>query len=271
MAISMATLLSVADNRRFIIGVLMRAFVLVVCLILSSFACVAQAETIRLTVYDDGRSCPGDCDAHVVFDDALNRSDFAHLPGTQKGECIKGQKCEICIESGRKQCLEVTYRGRGPTKKTFDLTPAFFRDACATPPTQPALGAKCKELKKDGQALEGRVNCIANPGHAKCVEMIAHAKAARDLDEPKYEQCVRVGEEKYNQGKSKSEQRANTCTYEFLSNGGPNSHGTRWRKLLPGACREGTFVGPYGTDCCNGFPFEDGPKGAECKFYYPKP
>lgn len=101
----------------------MRAFALIACLLLASIASLSQAETIRLTVYDDGRACPGNCDAHVVFREDLNGSDFAHIPGTQKGKCVDGQKCEICIESGRKQCLEVTYRGAGPTGKTLGSTP----------------------------------------------------------------------------------------------------------------------------------------------------
>ncbi|HBP6526345.1 TPA: hypothetical protein L6A81_11955 [Pseudomonas aeruginosa] len=248
----------------------MRALALVASLLLASFASFSQAETIRLTVYDDGLSCPGGCDAHVVFDDELFKTGFARLPGTENSRCVENEKCEICIESGRKQCLEVTYRGRGPTKKTYDLTPAFFREACANTPTQPALAAKCRELQRDAQSLDGRINCIATPGHAKCIEMIANAKTAQDLDRPKYEQCVSVGEDNYNQGKPASEKRANDCTYEFLRTG-HNRNGVIWRKLLPAACRAGTYVGPYGTDCCNGFPFEDGPKGKECEFYYPIP
>ncbi|EMG2118666.1 hypothetical protein V4Z64_005170 [Pseudomonas aeruginosa] len=249
----------------------MRAFALIACLLLASIASLSQAETIRLTVYDDGRACPGNCDAHVVFREDLNGSDFAHIPGTQKGKCVDGQKCEICIESGRKQCLEVTYRGAGPTGKTFDLTPSFFREACEPTPAQPALAAKCKALIKEVHALDGRINCIATPDNAKCAAMIAKAKAAQALDQPKYEQCALLGEYKYNKDKPKAERRVDKCSYEWLSNGGPNSKGVTWRRLLPGACRQGNYVGPYGTDCCTGVQFEDGPKGIECTVYYPKP
>lgn len=249
----------------------MRALALVASLLLAAFASFTQAETIRLTVYDDGRSCPGNCDAHVVFDDGLFKSGFARLPGSQDSRCIEGQKCEICIESGRKQCLEVIYRGRGPDENTYDFTPAFYQEVCATSPPQPALAAKCRELKDAGRKLLGNINCIANPGHAKCKEIIQKAKQAQELDKPKYEQCRRVGEYKFNRLKLGTEMRIDKCAYEFLSRGGPNSRGTRWHKLLPGACRTGTFVGPYGTDCCNGYPFDDGPKGVECHIYYPKP
>lgn len=101
--------------------------------------------------------------------------------------------------------------------------------------------------------------------------MIAKAKAAQALDQPKYEQCALLGEYKYNKDKPKAERRVDKCSYEWLSNGGPNSKGVTWRRLLPGACRQGNYVGPYGTDCCTGVQFEDGPKGIECTVYYPKP
>lgn len=253
----------------------MRSLAIVASLLLALFAPLTQAELIRLTVYDDGRSCPGNCDAHVVFHDSLRSLDgvhgteFAHLPGGGNSRCVEGEKCEICIESGRKQCLEVIYRGRGPTVKTFDLTPAFFLEACANTPAQPALAAKCKQLKKEGEELTGRINCIANPSDPKCIEKIAKAKAAQELDNPKFELCARVGAMKYNKSKEDSEKRSDDCAYEVLSTGA-NSKGHTWHKLLPGACRAGSFVGPNGTDCCNGIPFEDGPKGVECRYYYPK-
>ena len=41
-------------------------------LLLSLFSSSSQAFTIRMTMYDDGRSCPANCDAHIVFDNALN-------------------------------------------------------------------------------------------------------------------------------------------------------------------------------------------------------
>jgi hypothetical protein len=61
------------------------------------------------------------------------------------------------------------------------------------------------------------------------------------------------------------------CAYE---KGGTskNSRGDPWRKLLPAACRPGTFVGLDGLDCWSGDPLTDrGFGSAECAGYYVKP
>src|SRR5687767_14716582 len=41
-----------------------------------------------------------------------------------------------------------------------------------------------------------------------------------------------------------------------------------WKKLLPGVCRPGTFVGRNGLDCCSRNLSADGPLGAECIRFY---
>ena len=47
---------------------------------LSGICLPAHAETVRLTVYDDGFSCPGDCDAHV----SAGKTGKLLLPGASR-------------------------------------------------------------------------------------------------------------------------------------------------------------------------------------------
>lgn len=249
----------------------MRSFLVLILLSFSAIIATAHAETIRLTVYSDGLSCPSNCDAHVVFEEALNGTQFAHEPGSHFKECVEGDTCRICIESNEKQCLQVVYRGTGPGHRTFDFTPAFYAEACSSSPEYPALAAKCDELKKAAKNLEGRFNCIASPKDPKCKAIIEKAQKARDLDSEKYQLCRAVGQKNYNAQRPDSEKRFHSCAYEFKGTGGPNSHGTTWKKLLPGACRAGTFVGRDGLDCCSGNVYEDGPMYLECIGFYPKP
>jgi len=233
----------------------------------------AQALTVRLTIYDDGLSCPAGCDAHVVFHQSMNGTEFAHAPQSAAGpfaKCAVGQTCRLCFESGGKQCLEVMYRGGGPTVNTFDLTPRFYQSACATAPAQPALAQKCAELKKAAVGLEGRKNCIAQPKTEGCQVLIEQALAAQNADRPEYEKCKAIGEGPYNKTKPPALQRSNQCAYERSGTGGPNSKGTTWKRLLPGACRDGTFVGRDGLDCCSGLILADGPLSSECKSFYPR-
>jgi hypothetical protein len=187
------------------------------------------------------------------------------------GKCRSGQICRICLESGGKQCFQIMYRGAGPPPKTFDFTPNFYQTACAGTPPQPELARKCETLRTAAAALVGRQNCIADPGHALCTELIQSAAARRSADRAEFEQCVASGEQEYNKRKPPPQQRALGCAYEKTGTGGPNSKGKTWRKLLPGACRDGTFVGRDGLDCCSGITLNDGPLGSECRAFYPRP
>ena len=248
-----------------------QTFVLFVALLLSGS--LAQAETVRLTIYDDGLSCPANCDAHVVFHKSMNGTEFAHSSQTTSApfsKCLVGEACRLCLESGGKQCLEVMYRGGGPTLRTFDFTPSFYQKVCASTPAQPLLADKCAQLAKAAAGLDGRKNCIAQPDTDGCRDLIAGAVAARTADRPEYQKCKTIGETAYNKTKPKVQQRSNNCAYELNGTGGPNSKGTTWKKLLPGACRDGTLVGRDGLDCCSGLPLADGPLGLECKHFYPK-
>ena len=235
---------------------------------------LAVANTIRLTVYDDGLACPAGCDAHVVFHPSLNGTEFAHAPSTPSAPfapCTRGQTCRLCLESGGRQCLEATYRGTGPGRDTFDFTPRFYETACAGMPEQPLLAQKCETLRAAARRLDGRVNCIAQPSAPLCVTMMKSATRARTEDRVEYERCLELGESRYNAEQPPQRQRALRCAYEREGTGGPNSNGLTWRRLLPGACRDGTFVGRDGLDCCRGIALADGPLGRECRGYYPQP
>jgi hypothetical protein len=234
----------------------------------------ANATTVRMTMYADGKSCPGECDAHVVFDKSLNGTQFAHTPGSSHQpykRCSHGSECEICLESGPSQCIKVTYRGAGPTKNTFDLTPAFYESHCGTPDAPALLQAKCLELESASSALKGRVNCIKNAEHVLCNPVMPKAQSMQSADLVFYEECKKLSEVQFNRGRPLFQQRSNNCAYEFKGTGGPNSKGVTWKKLLPGACRAGTYVGQNGLDCCSGSLFADGALYQECKAFYPKP
>lgn len=240
------------------------------CLLMLSAS--AWSSTIRLTIYGDGDSCPAECDAHVVFDAALNKTEFAHLPSTPEepfSACANGSLCEICITSGHQECLTVMYRGAGPSKNTFDLTPAFFRDNCPSDAAHPTLQAKCKEIDKAVAALKGRINCLRETSQMLCAPLIEAAKEKRDADLPLYQQCKALGEKAFNKTQKPAMQRKNNCTYERFGTGGPNSKGVTWSKLLPAACSGSTFVGRNGLDCCTGVATTDGPLLSECRDFWP--
>ena len=61
-------------------------FVVLVQFVGLQSALARDAIAMRLTMYDDGRSCPANCDAHVVFHSDDNGTPNAHLPGSD-GKC----------------------------------------------------------------------------------------------------------------------------------------------------------------------------------------
>lgn len=247
---------------------------LTVLLVLGILSLPAQAATVRATIYDDGLSCPANCDAHVVFAPSLNGTANAHTPASADGpfkKCISGNECRICFDSTPASCMLAMYRGNGPHANTFDFTPAFYEANCSKPDIPAALAEQCRSLARSARGLDGRVNCVRTPEHARCVEVIRVAREKQERDRPIYQECVRLGEAAFNRGRPVTEQRSEACAYEKKGTGGPNSRGKTWRRLLPGACRDGTFVGRDGTDCCTGNPLADGPLGVECKAFYPQP
>ena len=252
----------------------MRCFALSLILFTLGSPLAHSTEGIRLTIYDDGLSCPGNCDAHVVFQSSLNGTEFAHAIATPKppySACKVDADCQICFSAGGQQCINVMYRSAGPTAMTFDLTPAFYEEACPKAKPFPALQSKCDEIAKGAAGLADRTNCIQDAAKPGCKSVVDAARLHQDEDRLLYDECKAKGEAKFNATRTKDKRRSNNCAYEFAGTGGPNSKGTTWRRLMPGACRPGTFVGRDGLDCCNGRPISDGPLGIECRGFYLKP
>jgi hypothetical protein len=227
-----------------------------------------SGKDMQITVYSDGVSCPAGCDAHVVFNAADNGTGNAHLPGTANATCVKDSACRICFDAQLTQCMDVMYRREGPAPGRFDFTPAFFDSACARTDIPARLASECATLKANAGQWADRVNCIREPADPKCIDLMTRANQAKAVDEPKYRKCVAMGEASYNASQPDAEKRALDCAYEKTPTGG-NPPG-KWRKLLPGACLPGTYVGPYGTDCCSGVLLVDFSLGVECSQYYRK-
>jgi hypothetical protein len=235
-------------------------------------SCMANAG-IKLTIYDDGKSCPSNCDAHVVFISNLNGTKYAHDPHSSNqdiAKCQLNQECEICFDNEATECLITMYRGSGPGKDTFDLTPKFYEQWCAKSDIPTLLAKKCADLKRTASSLSDRVNCIKNPQHNQCLKQMLAATQSREADSILYNQCKLEGQKQYNKGKPSLDKRMHGCAYEYESTGGPNSKGLKWKKLLSGACRTDTFVGRDGLDCCSGNEFVDAALGRECRIFYPK-
>jgi hypothetical protein len=227
-------------------------------------------KDMKITVYNDGKSCPGGCDAHVVMDPSDNGTPNARLPGSPASapqKCQPGQPCQICFDAALTQCMSVLYRGAGPHKGTFDFTPAFFEEACARPDLPARLAADCQGKRAQAKALDGRNNCIVDPAAPKCVDLMAKASMAKETDGPAYRECKKLGETAYNASQPPARQRSLDCLYEKVGTG-KNTAGKTWRKLLPAACGDGQYVGRDGLDCCTGKPLTDGPLDLECRFFY---
>ncbi len=234
---------------------------------------IASTAAPKLTIYDDGLSCPNQCDSHVVFHPSLNGTKFAQHPDSTPAKprgCLRDSDCRICFDDKAKECLVVPYRGNGPSKNTFDLTPAFYSLWCVKSAIPTRLRSQCESLMERSKRLFGRINCIVNPDHAKCQVMMQAAVKDKQKDTEKYQQCRIEGQATYNASRHDKDKRAHNCTYSYLSIGGPNSRGVVWKKLLAGACRDNTYVGRDGLDCCSGNIFVDAALHHECEGFYPK-
>jgi len=245
----------------------------------------ALAETrLVATIYDDGKSCPADCDAHVVYHPAYNAKDkgsaFAHLPDSNAAApqvCKKDAPCRVCFSEKPDDCVVAIYRGGGPPEGRLDFTPAFFRERCGerSSPARASLPRSiadyCRRIEDNAARHADRINCIRSPDLPECVAAVEKARREVAADLPLYEKCVAMGEEKFNRAQaSNATRRKNHCAYEVLAKGGPNSKGVRWTRLLPGACRAGAFPGKHGLDCCMGDPGMDVTMGpGECTAFYP--
>jgi hypothetical protein len=133
------------------------------------------------------------------------------------------------------------------------------------------LADQCASLNKQAKKLEGRINCFQKPEHPACKNLVEQAKQQQAQELPLYEACRQQGEPRFNRKRPIAEQRSLDCAYEKQWTGGPNKKGKTWKKLLPAACRENTFVGRDGLDCCTGTVFHDGPLDIECNIFYQVP
>ena len=237
---------------------------------------------MTVTTYDDGRSCPAGCDAHVVFKKAHNGTPNAFLPAPgadplanrgspARGECRASRdagtkdNCVICFGPENASCMITTYRGSGPKLGRFDVTPAFLKRWCTSAGIPETLKTKCDDHAKAVRNLAARVNCIANPDHPKCRATMAAAEAAKREDKPPYQACKEAGEASYNRSVSDpSLQRLHDCAY-FKNRRDPYGG---WSLLAPAACAEGYYVGKAGLDCCSADPYQAAIDPIECGGFY---
>lgn len=232
-----------------------------------------QVREMTVTFYDDGKACPGNCDSHVVFNDIHNGTTFAFDPDSTRSrpqKCRVGEKCIICFSASNESCMEITYRGSGPPVGKFDLTTTFLKENCERDDLPAILANECRTLKPKVDQLSRRINCFDDPDNPKCRSLIESAKAKQRADTILYDECKRIGETRFNrQYASRRElQRSLGCSYERYGTG-RNSRGVTWRKLLPGACRTGTFVGRDGLDCCSNNLYAAAKLGVECNAFFP--
>lgn len=239
---------------------------------------VETAEIMRATMYDDGLACPGGCDAHVVFAPRHNGTRNAFRPPmasrSAPGECTVGEHCMICFDELDGSCLSVLYRGGGPHEGTFDFTPAFFDEYCDRPDLPGRLAATCRVLESAVIRLgyDRRTDCFASPADEGCAEIVAESDRLKASDAVERLACLDQGEAAYNARQTDpATQRALDCNYERFGTGGPNSAGVTWRRLLPGACRQGSFVGRDGLDCCGGNLLAAAALHPECSGFFPQP
>ncbi|HEX8501129.1 MAG TPA: hypothetical protein VF659_11120 [Pyrinomonadaceae bacterium] len=230
----------------------------------------APAVSMEPTVYDDGRSCPNDCDAHVVFHPRHNGTRNAFDPSSPRSapqKCVAGRPCRICFSEAESSCTTATYRGAGPPPRRFDFTPAFYEQNCEQAGLPPPLAAQCRAARSALPALESKVNCVATPEHERCRAMMQAAARRKAEDDRMYEECLRVGETRFNRDRPRSQQRSLQCAYEKFGTG-HNSSGVTWKRLLDGACRPGTYAGRDGLDCCTGSLYEAALLGRECALFF---
>lgn len=226
-------------------------------LLLLFLAGQSSPQRMRLTIYDDGLSCPSGCDAHVVVNPADNGTRFVSDLASSRSsprKCVTGSDCRICFGDADATCMPAMYRGGGPPRGKIDATPAFYAANCGRTGIPAALAAQCAALdqaiRRNG--YDRRANCLAGASDPRCSAIIARAAAAAATDVPLFAACRRMGEDRYNAQQSDPRlRRSNRCLYSKMSLGGPNSRGVRWKILLPAACRPGTYTGRDGLDCCS--------------------
>lgn len=233
-----------------------------------------SAAAMTATIYDDGIACPGDCDAHVVFHESHNGTANAYAPPLASRaapqKCVNGETCVICFGAPGDSCMLARYRGSGPPRGRFDLTPAFYDEHCGETGIPPTLKSACDSLSAAARSrgYDVMTNCIAEPQAPACAAMMAAAEAERVRDAAERATCLAMGQAAYNaQQADQSLHRTNACNY-YLNRRRSNSAGETWFKLAPGSCRPATYVGRDGLDCCSASLFAAAALHPECRSYY---
>jgi hypothetical protein len=233
----------------------------------------AAAQGFTATVYDDGLACPGNCDAHVVFASRHNGTRMAFRPPLQQrsapAPCAVGRACIVCFSEANDSCIEVIYRGDGPSKNRFDFTPAFFAANCGRQDLPRPIAELCKALVPLAARYAKRINCFAEPERAECLETMRAAEAAKAIDRIERNACL-PDPKAYNIGQTDpTKRRSLGCNYE-LTPTGRNKKGVTWHKLLPAACRDGTYVDPSGEDCCSAEVYAAAHFHPMCAAFFPR-
>ena len=249
--------------------------VLAICCLQQHLSVNAQATMMTATVYDDGRSCPNNCDAHVVFSAKHNGTGHAFATTSTRlkpAKCVVGQPCRICFAADDASCMTAAYRGEGPHAGRFDFTPAFLEQNCPKAPLPKQFAALCQSAEPRAAQLSKLVNCIAQPDHEKCKPIMSAAVARKAADDVLYVECKKMGEAAFNKkhAADPAVQRSNDCAYESAPTA-KNSKGQTWRRLLDGACRPGTYAGRDGLDCCSGSVLAAALLGPECRHFFVEP
>lgn len=226
------------------------------------------------TAYDDGRACPAQCDAHVVVNPRHNGSALLRLPGSTPAAprpCAIGQQCLVCFSDQANDCIEARYRGAGPAPGRADFTPAFYAKVCGDSVLPKGLRATCRAASLAVSELGSRVNCFRQLGVSECYDHMKEARARKAADDSLYQECTNKGEPAFNREHRATPklQRALGCAYEKFATG-RNRAGSTWRRLLDGACREGTFAGRDGLDCCSDDLWAAALFGRECARFFPR-
>ena len=191
-------------------------------------------DELHATCYDDGASCPGDCDEHVVANNATNGTARFHAPGSTLGNwrnCRNGQDCEVCFGNDPADCITVTYRGTGPDAGRADFTAAFWEELCAVADLPDTTSDECDRIENGSDDLRA-VSCLEDPAAAGCAG-VAPTAAERAAAQQAVADCLAARNNSWR------------CYYQ-----GPN--GT----LSAGACDNGA-VNSSGWDCCSGDRFHD--------------
>jgi hypothetical protein len=235
---------------------------------------LAPAREMMATIYDDGKACPGNCDAHVVFDRSNNGTSNAYDPSSKRTtpeKCRIGQTCTICFSDAAESCMSALYRGAGPGIDRFDFTPAFYEQNCNKTGLPIQFTQVCTTLAARMKKYEAQVNCILTPDDKRCAAVINPARLRKKIDDPIFDKCQQMGTKAFNAlypGHPEKQRMDGDCGYEKLRTGHNSNKTQTWHRLLDGACRSNNYVGIAGTDCCTGSIYAAAGLITECNRFF---